>query len=313
MNKIGIPLALLTIIIWASTYISTKILVRTFTPLEISLVRFTIGLIAMNLIAPPWRYRKRKGQSEIPLVIAGVLGIFLYYFLENLATGHTSASNVSIIVTTIPLWTAVLAPLFSSSETFSFRYIWAFLLAITGVLILVAGGRRSGGADGSSISGDLAALGASLVFALYTIALRKADDRIPTLHLTRKTLFYGWLAILAASGISGQFPSISRITTSGVLFHFLFLGLLASALCFVTWALSVRKIGAVRASQFIYLVPFVTVSLSALLLNEKVTLAKAAGLLCIVAGVAISQLDSGKPTGPRKRIFRFRATRTDPS
>ena len=278
--------ALFSIAVWSSTYVSTKILVRTFSPLEISLVRFTIGLALMLVLAPPKRGPIRW-KEEARIAAAGVSCIFLYYFLENLAAVHTYASNVAVIVTTIPLWTGIAGPLVYRDEKFSARIPTAFVLSMAGMAVLLRG------TWGTEVSwkGDLAALAAAFAFAFYTLLLRGVDPGIPALTVTRKTLVYGWTAIAITAAATGNLPALPKLANPANIGHFLFLGTLASAICFWTWASAVRDLGAVRASQFIYLVPFVATGLSAVLLGEQLTGPRVAGMALIVGGVFVSQFD----------------------
>ena len=80
------------------------------------------------------------------------------------------------------------------------------------------------------------------------------------------------------------------------LFNIVFLGLGASALCFVTWNLAVRELGAVKASVYIYMVPVITVITSAIVLQEKITLLVALGTILTMTGLFISEYR------PKKKI-----------
>ena len=283
----GTAAALFSVAVWSSTYISTKILVGTYTPLQISFVRFTIGLLLLMIAAPP-RFKRIHALQELKTAAAGILGIFLYYFLENLATKHTYASNVSVIVTSIPLITGIIGPFFFKEEKFKARYAFAFLLTIAGFLLILS---QSGAAAGISAYGDILALSAAVVFALYTLVLRSLGNSGSPVILTRKIIFYGWICITAAVLQNGRITEIAAVFRTVHLKHFLFLGVFASGICFTTWAVAVKNLGAVRSSQFIYLVPFITVSLSILVLHEKLTVPRAIGMFFIVSAVILSQTD----------------------
>ncbi|MDC7224115.1 MAG: DMT family transporter [Spirochaetales bacterium] len=287
----GTGAALFSIIIWSSTYISTTILVQSFTPLQISFVRFSIGLGVMLVLAPP-RKAPLRLSGEIPFMGAGFLGMFLYYFLENMAARHTYAANVSVIVTSIPLLTSLMAPLFFKEETLRPRSLVSFLLTMGGFLLILSQSEAKGGL---SPLGDLLALAAAVVFALYTLLLRTIDPQLSTLLVTRKTLQYGWIAITAATLLSRSLPNPAQILQGYNPAHFLFLGIAASGLSFITWTHAVSTLGPVRSSQFIYLVPLITVTLSTLILKEQFTPLHMAGLLLILGAVIFSQLNFPLP------------------
>lgn len=103
MNKkyFGHLSAIITIIIWGTTFISTKLLLKSFLPIEILFFRFLIGFLALIVVYPKWM----KGTSlkqEFTFAAAGLCGITLYYLLENIALTYTTASAVGVIISTAP-------------------------------------------------------------------------------------------------------------------------------------------------------------------------------------------------------------------
>ena len=292
--KTGFIAALSAIIIWSSTYISTKLLVQSFSALQISFVRFSIGLGVLLLLAPPRRNRICL-KDEVLFAQTGITGMFLYYFLENLATKYTYASNVSVIVTSIPLITSVLGAVFYRDEKFSMKYAVSFILSTVGFLAILS---QSGAIQGVSAKGDVLALCASFVFASYTLLLRKISRVYSSLVITRKSVFYGWIVITAVTVASGQVPDAGEVFQLPLFGHFLFLGVLASGFCFIFWSYAVKSIGAVRASQFIYLVPIFTITLSFILLGERYNGIQCLGVICILGAVVISQRSWALPEKP---------------
>lgn len=95
--------ALLTILIWGTTFISTKILLTDFQPVEILFFRFVMGFAALLLIFPR-SLGKTSLRQELTFAAAGLTGICLYYLLENIALTCTSASNVGVIVSAAPFF-----------------------------------------------------------------------------------------------------------------------------------------------------------------------------------------------------------------
>ena len=114
-NKAGHLCALLTIIIWGTTFISTKILLVDFQPVEILFFRFVMGLLAL-LIINPHRLKTTTKRQELTFALAGLCGICLYYLLENIALTYTMASNVGVIISVAPFFTAIMSHLFLKEE-----------------------------------------------------------------------------------------------------------------------------------------------------------------------------------------------------
>ncbi len=275
--------AFITITIWASTYISSKILVQRFSPLEVSLVRFFIGAVFLSMLSPP-RSLRISWKSERPFAVAGFLGIFLYFLLENLALKYTYASNVSIIVATIPLLTTLFGIAAFGKNPSGLRFFASTALSLSGVCFIIFGKGRF---SGLSPKGDLLALGAASVFALYTILLQKMSTKASALVTARKTVTWGLVFIAPTAFFSGSLRSLSPIAAEPYLWHFLFLGLLPSGLCFVLWSAAIADLGPVKTSRYIYFVPVITSLLSWIVLNEGITFLKITGIVLIIAGAQL--------------------------
>lgn len=281
--------ALITILIWGTTFISTKVLLNDFTPIEILFARFLIGFVVLLLVYPRRLVLQRRRQEWL-FVAAGASGIALYYLLENVALTLTSASNVGVIITIAPFFTALLSFLFLRQEKPRWLFFAGFLAAIVGVGLISYSGSRMR----LNPMGDLLALLAALAWAVYAILTRKisALGHHPV-QATRRVFFYGLLFMLPLlfllflMDFRLGFERFANPVNTG---NILFLGLGASALCFVTWNTAVGILGAVKTSVYIYLVPVVTVTASVLLLGEPLTPALVIGALLTLAGLWLSEM-----------------------
>ncbi|WP_256721438.1 MULTISPECIES: DMT family transporter [Paenibacillus] len=282
----GHLLALLTILIWGTTFISTKILLKDFTPVEILFFRFLIGYFVLLLIySRPIRTTSFK--EELLFISAGLCGVTLYFLIENIALVYTLASNVGVIVSIAPFFTAVIAHFFLEEEKFRRQFIIGFLIALAGIILI--------GLNGSFLLqlnpiGDLLALLAPVVWAIYSVLMRKISVlKVHTIGATRRVFFYGLLFMLPALFLFDFQLGPSRFKEISNVAHLLFLGLGASALCFLTWNKAVGILGAVKTSVYIYIVPVITVAASALVLNEKITWAILTGTFLTLTGSYISE------------------------
>lgn len=278
--------ALLTVLIWGTTFISTKVLLTAFQPVEILFFRFLLGLIAL-CAACPRRLRGTAPRQELTFAAAGLCGVCLYYLLENIALTYTQASNVGVILSVAPFFTALLERLlFRQEGALGVRFFLGFGAAMAGICLISFGGQ----ALALDPAGDLLALLAAVVWAVYSVLTRRIGAfGYSTVLTTRRVFFYGLLFMLPVLLWSGFRPQPERLAQPLYLANLLFLGLGASALCFVTWNFAVRVLGAAETSLYIYLVPVVTVAASALLLHEVITPAAALGVLLTLAGLFLSQ------------------------
>ena len=281
----GHAAAIITIFVWGVTFISTKILLTGFLPVEILFCRFVIGYLALFAICP--RLLPYGGlRQEAYFVAAGLTGICLYYLLENIALTYTLASNVGVLLCTAPFFTALAG--FAASrgkERPHRRFIFGFV-AMAGIYLISTA--ESG--MQFNLTGDILALSAAAVWALYAVLTRKITTfGYNTILITRHIFFYGLLFMLPALYIFGFTPDLTRFYNPAYLFNILFLGLGASAMCFVTWNYAVKVLGAVKTSAYIYAVPVLTVASAVIVLNEPVTVKMLAGGVLIILGLLLSQ------------------------
>ncbi|MGG4129430.1 DMT family transporter [Paenibacillus illinoisensis] len=282
----GHLLALLTILIWGTTFISTKILLIEFTPVEILLYRFLIGYVVLFLIYPRVM-RISTIREELLFMAAGLCGVTLYFLIENIALVFTLASNAGVIVSIAPFFTAVLAHFFLKDEPLSRQFVVGFAIALTGIVIIAFHGSYS---LQLNPLGDLLAFVAPAVWAIYSVLMRKIGDlHYHTIGATRKVFFYGLLFMLPALFLFEFHFDMERLADLTNLSNLLFLGVGASALCFVTWNRAVSLLGAVKTSVYIYLVPVITLLASALLLHEPITWVTMLGAVLTLLGSIISE------------------------
>lgn len=281
----GHLLALFSVFVWGTTFIATKILLRTFEPVEILFYRFLIGYVMLWLLYPhPLKLAARRDEGFF--LLAGASGVTIYFLCENFALTYTYASNVSIIVATAPFLTGLLMHLLLG-EPLGRNFIIGFLLSIAGIILITTNGSL---ALHLNPLGDLLALGASLCWAVYSIAtvwiFRK---KYSSIAVTRRIFFYGLLTMLPLVALFGHGQADFSGFTAESVGLLLFLGLIASGLCYITWNRSIELLGAVKSSVYIYLVPVVTLVFSFFLLGETLTPVCLTGCALILAGLFLSE------------------------
>lgn len=280
-------MALFSAIVWGTTFVSTKVLLGYgLGPAEILLYRFILAYISIWIFSPK-RLLARSWRDELLFVGAGVCGGSLYFVFENTALEITLASNVSLILCTAPLLTAFIAFLFNKSEKIPARLIYGSVIALIGVGFVVF--------NGSFILkinplGDILTVLAALMWAFYGLLLKMLDARYPVLFITRKVFIYGIITLLPYFLFDPIETSWSTLVQPVVAANLLFLGLIASMLCYLLWNTAVKELGAVRTSNYIYIMPLVTLITSALIIDETITPVAIAGSALIIGGVYLSQL-----------------------
>ncbi|MDR1717375.1 MAG: DMT family transporter [Prevotella sp.] len=279
-------IAIFTVIVWGTTFVSTKILIGYgLSPVEIFLYRFVLAYIGIWFFCPRTFFANSK-KDELLCAAAGLTGGALYFVFENTALGITLASNVSLIVCTSPIFTALLTFLFYKKEPLRPRLITGSLVALVGMALVVF--------NGSFILqinplGDMLTVLAALSWAFYGIILKQLNGRYSTLFITRKVFFYGIITMLPFSLMDSATFTPSLLINPVIASNLIFLGLIASLLCFIAWNSAVKELGVVQTSNYIYFVPLVTLLTSAIVIDEHITIVALFGSVFILLGVYVAE------------------------
>jgi drug/metabolite transporter (DMT)-like permease len=301
--------ALFTITVWGVTFISIKVLLVPFSPVEIMFYRLVLAVLALNLVSRPslahLRIDRNFWRAEWKLMAAGLCGVTLYFLFQNLALSYTLAANVSVLVSVAPLLTALASRAFLG-QRLKPNFVLGFSIAIAGIGLIAFNGAQ---ALRLNPLGDLLSILAALSWAFYSVLIKKISAQgASVLAMTRTVFGYGLLFMLPALPLFEFRFGLERLLDLSNLLHLAFLGLGGSALCFFTWNYAVHQLGPVQTSVYIYLVPLVTIVASALVLAERISLVAGVGIGMILIGMGVSewekkskpQMDAGKQTADKR-------------
>jgi drug/metabolite transporter (DMT)-like permease len=275
--------AIATIAVWGTTFVSTKVLIANgLSPVEIFTYRFALAYAAIWFFSPR-RLWASSWSDEMRMAALGLTGGSLYFITENTALETTLASNVSLLVCTAPVWTALLSRVFAPREERPGSRLWlGTLAALAGCGLVVF--------NGSFVlevnpAGDALSIAAALSWAVYSILMRDLGRRYPTMFITRKVFFYGLLTLLPFLPMPGADYHPEALAAPAVWGNLLFLGLVASLVCFAMWNRVIREIGVFASAGYIYLNPVFTMAAAAMVLGERITWIAVGGLVLIAAGL----------------------------
>lgn len=280
----GHLLALFTVTIWGITYIATKIMLESYDELQILALRFIIAYILLWIVRPKLM-RAGNLKDEAGIFTLSFFGVVLYYLLENMALTYSPATNVSILVSFAPIVTAVGMHLTSNDDKINRFKILGFIIAITGVILVVYNGTVM---LKLSPAGDILSLGATVAWAVYSILISRFLEKYDSVMLTRRMFFYSLLLILPATLIKSGVPDLRSCFSLDIGLSLLLLGVFGSCLCYLWWNQSIKKIGVVTTTNYVYLIPFITMVSAFIILKEDITIMGIAGAVLIIAGVVIS-------------------------
>ncbi|WP_443736812.1 DMT family transporter [Treponema sp.] len=305
MKKQALPyiLAAFCILVWGVSFICTKYLLRTFSSLEILILRFVTGYIAFCIISP--KPLKTSGiKEELLFIGAGLCGITIYQFVENIAIYFTAANNVSIIVSTCPMFTAIIAAIFLHEKTITKNFVLGFVIAMTGIVLVTLNGSSE---FSLSPKGDLLALGSAICWGFYSLFVSKINSLGHGNFASTRRIFF-WALIfmipLAIYGLvfGGKSTSINFCPAENTarwsdwknILNLVILGVFASSLAFVAWNKTCKALGTVKTTAAIYMVCVVTIIFSFIFLGEKISLPGLFGTFLTILGLFISEKKQNK-------------------
>ena len=275
--------AFLIVVIWGCTFVQTKLLINAgLRPDEIFLFRFILAYLLILPFAGK-RFFLDDWKDELLAVLLGLTGGSLYFITENYALAYGYCSNVSLIVCLTPLVTALIVGCFYPGERLNRKGLLASLIAFAGMALVVFNGNFI---LKLSPLGDILAFAACLCWALYSLIIKRLQGRYGNMLITRKVFGYGLLTIIP--WLLPQGVNVELLWSGGAVVwgNILFLGCVASMLCFLGWNWCLEKIGTVRATNLLYLNPVVAMTTSAFVLGERVTWVALMGAALILAGLA---------------------------
>ena len=278
-------LAVVVVSLWGTTFVSTKVLLAAgLTPAGIFAIRFALAYAGIWFFPDRGgrRLTARTWQDEALFAALGVTGGSLYFIAENEALLYSQASNVAFIVCSTPVLTMLMGAFSRGGERLTARSATGTLLSLAGVALVVFNGCR---VLQLNPAGDMLAVGAAVLWALYTLILRRLDASYPVTMITRKTFFYGLVTLLPLFAVRPPKVDWAVLTQPSVVLNLLFLGIVASLLCYAAWSLVVKHLGSTRATNYLYINPVVATATSVVLLGERITPAAVAGAAMILAGI----------------------------
>ena len=281
--------AFLTVAVWGTTFVWTKLLIiNGLSPAQIFTLRFIIAYVLLTGFSL-WRGRHKwlsdNWRDELTMMALGLTGGSMYFLTENESLRFTTATNTSLIVCSCPLFAMLIIALFYKSERFNRLQALGSLLALIGMAAVVLNGHF---VLHLSPLGDTLAFSACKCWALYTLLMKPVMGRYPAMFITRKVFFYGILTILPYYIFVPDMPSLDVLMRPEVALNLLFLGSVASMLCYLTWSWCMKGLGAVICTNWVYVNPITTIIAAWLILDEQITVYFLIGSILIIAGMYLS-------------------------
>jgi drug/metabolite transporter (DMT)-like permease len=282
-----------TAILWASAFPAIKVGLHGYGVAGLSFMRLFVASATLALAAPLLKVRRPR-RSDLPLIAAcGLTGMAAYQVFLNWGETHVPAGTAGLLVAVVaPVSSVLLAAVFLGERP-GRRVVAGSLVAIAGSAVIVAAGGKTGYTTAAWV-----VLAAAVVQGVYHFATKPLLRHYSALEVACYAMWSGTLfmvpALPAAAhdlATAGAAPTISV----------LLLGVLPSAVGFVTWGYGVSHSTMSAATAVLYLVPVVALAVSFGWLGEVPTWAELAGGAISVGGVLLIRTGSSTTPTPVRR------------
>ena len=282
--------ALLAVVIWGGNFIATKVTLREISPATIVWLRFGIGILVLGVTVAARKQFAFPARRELAyFALLGFLGVSFHQWLQATGLMTAAATNTAWIVTTIPVFTALLGWLILK-EKLGLMRVAGMLLAATGVILIVSKGQaplifgvQNGGTQGGL--GEFLILISAVNWAVFSVLSRRGLEAHPATRMMFFVMVFGWLfANVWLFGFGPGLSEIPHLSTEGW-GGVLVLGLLGSGVAYIAWYDALQALPASQLSAFINIEPLVTTVMAAFLLGESITPLLVLGAGMILFGV----------------------------
>ncbi|PFA46116.1 EamA family transporter [Bacillus anthracis] len=294
-NSLSILATVTAVFLWSTSFVATKIAYDSFTPLTLGAIRFLIATIILGIIMKFAKQDlKKPSRKDLGYIsLSGLLGITIFYSMENIGVKLTTASNAALIVASYPAITVLFDFLLTRK-----RITWikglGIALAVIGVYQITYHSPNQGGSQ--QLFGSVILILAGVAFTFYTFTTSKSVAKYSLITVSFYQTLAGSLAFIPLSIIersSWKIPTIESVIIV------LYLGIFCSVIAFLLYNYGLRNISSGSAVALLNLVPVFGVLFSILFLNEVIGIYHLIGGLIVILGVFLSALEpnSKQPEG----------------
>ncbi|MDY6282691.1 MAG: DMT family transporter [Erysipelotrichaceae bacterium] len=274
--------AVAAIFFWGSSFVATKLAYASFGPLTVCFLRFALSLLILKLVRIIRKDNKKLEKQDVTVLLAtGLLGISVYYACENYALTLTSASAASLISGAYPAITALIGALVYHVHVTK-KQAAGIALAMAGIVILTSGGSFSG----SNVRlGNAILIFDGFLWAFYNFLIPHIRPAYSVLSITYYQTLLALPFLIPGLFLEGH---ASMTITPSAIWALLYLAVGCSVLAYLLYNFSLRGISPSAAAAIMNLMPVFGLLLSAIILNESITPASAAGGVIVILGVLLS-------------------------
>ena len=287
-------LLVLTMLFWSGNWIFGRTVRHEVTPIAFAYWRWLVAL----LVIYPFAFRHLRAQQQVffrewkLLLTFGALGIGLFHTMIYKALAATTVINASLVNSAMPVMIVAISWLLYR-EKITWRQAAGIVISLGGVVVIVSRGSPEVLLSLSVNRGDLWALAAVPVWALYSVLLRRRPADLHPMAFLAGTVLFG-VALLTPFFLwevavhRPAVPSLQSLAGVG------YVALFSSVLAYKFWNSAVGAVGANKAGQFAHLLPVFATALAVVFLGERLHLYHLAGAALILLGIWLATVYGAK-------------------
>jgi drug/metabolite transporter (DMT)-like permease len=292
-DRVGVLIAVLSSTFGGTAAAVTRFVVGAVDPVTLAAFRFGIGTLVLLPLALMLRSALPRGRDLFGAGLLGVMFFAVFFVFYNIALAYTTAARGALALSTLPLWTMVIAALLGA-EGLTSRKTLGVLIAIGGVAIALTAGLAA--APQGAWRGDLIMLGATLCMAFYNVWSRPFIARSSPLGFVTASMGVGAACLVIVAASTGGL-AVTRSFDLAQSVAVLYLGAFGGAAAFFLWVLALEKTTPTRVANTMTVNPIAASLLAALIVSEPIGLNLIAGLVAVGGGIWLA---SSATPGPKK-------------
>lgn len=288
-NSLHFMAVIAAVVFWSISFVATKIAFTTFPPFTLGALRFILAAFLLGIVlALQQEFLWPSPRDLVRFIGSGILGITIYFAMENLGVKLATAADAAMIVASYPAMTMLLERVIYRNAVSKVRLFGA-AIAIFGVYWIARESSQTG--NEHRLLGDVLLAVTGIVWAFYNFVTRKVVHRYPAILITFYQTTAGALAFLPLAWIE---RSQWKTPTGNSLFALLYLGLFCSTIAFLLYAYGLKKLTSSSAVSLMNLVPVLGVIFALIFLHEPLSGFQFIGGIVVIAGIMLSVRQESK-------------------
>ncbi len=274
--------------IWSSSFMWIKIALSEVGPNILVAYRVLFGLIFCSIVIFSQKIKLPKDlKSWFPLLILGITNLVIPFYLIAWGEKTIDSSVASILDSTVPLFTILIAHFLLSDDKMTLHKIIGLLIGFCGVIILLS---EDIGSSTGSLAGQAAVVVASLFYAGSGVYVRRKTQNIPGILRSGGPLFSASIVMWIITFATESHVTVPSLSITWI--ALLFLGVIGSGVAFILAFYLIHEIGPTRTSMVTYLFPLGGVIFGVTVLNEQITWQLLAGGILIIVSLIVANMNT---------------------